>query len=375
MRKIMIAGAFALLAGCGEKTALSDAVFSEHEGAVILGAGSGGEIEVALMCDPTGVSDWPPLTVYVILPETGESLDASEGVATIDGRKVPMRLSLNIDGREIRLSDFWVQQHEGLKRAIIAGGVEDAEELAKALEKAKAIEFAGDGRRFRIDVSGVDSRKSHADICRAAAASPAAGAHGEEAARVATRLSNDQIEAAVTGHWKKGNADFERNGLRYRVVEAVETPAELPADAQARGIKALPGIGLQGDGSPFRTVMVAYAVFDDPAAADVYFDAAAFNLGEQEVAEIKSFRIERSGYPIVHMNCVFVPDAGNSVNCHYKTPDKRIVALLLLAEGPPLDFSGNERAIDLVFANEAAVDRASLAASASWAYLYDAVYR
>ena len=121
--------------------------------------------------------------------------------------------------------------------------------------------------------------------------------------------------------------------------------------------------------------MVAYAVFDDPAAADVYFDAAAFNLGAQEVAEIKSFRIERSGYPIVHMNCVFVPDAGNSVNCHYKTPDKRIVALLLLAEGPPLDFSGNERAIDLVFANEAAVDRASLAASASWAYLYDAVYR
>ncbi|NWG90894.1 MAG: hypothetical protein HXY21_00085 [Parvularculaceae bacterium] len=373
MRIVAATACLALIGACGERPIAYDALFFEHEGAAFIGAGSGVEAEAGLLCEPGGDSDWPPLTVYMVLPETGETLVAGEGVATVDGREVPLRLTMKIDGREIKLSDFWVQQHEELKRAIVAGGVEDGEDLAKALERAKSIEFGGDGRRLKINVQRAEARGAFADMCRAAA-KPGGAAQSQDGP-VATNLAADEIEAAVTQRWRTGDAAFEKNGLRYRVVTAVASPLSLPPDAASRGIKAYPGIGLEGESAPFATVMVAYAVFDDPAAADAYFSDADFNLGEQEVAEIKSFRIERDGYPVVAMNCVYVPDSGNSVNCHYKTPDKRIVAMLLLAEGPMLDFSGNERAIDLVFADEAAADRASLAASASWAYLFDAVYR
>lgn len=380
MRRIVSAASLALVAGCGEKAAVSDAVFAQEEAAAFVGAGSDSEISALLLCDHSGASDWPTLTVFVMLPEAGEEIDSSgKDFAVVDGRKVPLRLSLRVDGRAFKLAHLWVQQHEGRKRAILAGGVVEGEQLANAIETAKDVEFAGDGRRFRIRIEGADGRQGVADTCRAAAAaSPStSAASGEQAsAPVRTRLSNAEIETAVTSHWKNGRADYEGNGgAHYRIATAVGSPAELPADAQSRGIKMIPGVGLEGDGGPFATVMVAYAVFDDPAAARVYFDDAGFNLGDQEMAELKMFRIERPGYPVVHMRCVFVPDARNSVNCHYKTPDERIVALVLLAEGPPLDFSGNERAIDLVFMNEAAADRASLAASASWAYLYDAVYR
>lgn len=353
-----------------------DAVFAENEGAVFIGAGSGTLVEGALFCDPNGASNWPPLTAMIFLPEAGESLDSDKRFAIVDGRKVPLRLTMKIDGRAFKLSDFWVQQHEAFKRAIVAGRIDDGEALAKALEKARTIEFAGDGRRYRIDVHDADSRKEFAAVCRAAAATDRAqSAQVESAANLATRLSNDEIEAAIIGHWRSGTAEFENNGLRYRITESVETPDDLPADAQARGIKAYPGVGFETEGAPFQSVLVAYAVFDDPAAADAYFSDADFNLGEQEMAEIKRFRIERPGYPVVGINCVFVPDADNSISCHYKTPDRRIVAMLLFAGGPALDFSGDERAIDLVFAHEEAADRASLVASASWAYLYDAVYR
>lgn len=376
MQRCLMAAGFALLAACGEKPVVMDALFFENEGAWLIGAGSGGAPESALLCDPTGASDWPPLSVQLFLPETGETLDADKRFATVDGRKVPLRLTLKIDGRPFEVSDYWVQQHEGLKRAIIAGGVKDGKALANAIEKARTIEFEGDGRHFKIDVRGVDSRKEIADVCRAAAATDRAqAAQGEGDANPSTRLSNDEIEAAIAGHWKTSDAEFEHDGLRYRITTSVDSPDEMPADAQARGIKAYPGVGFEGEGAPFSSVLVAYAVFDDPAAADAYFSDADFNLGEQEVAEIKSFTIERPGYPVVHMNCVYVPSADNSINCHYKTPDRRIVAVLLFVGGPSLDFSGTERAVDLVFANENAADRASLVASASWAYLYDAVYR
>lgn len=376
MRRILAAAGYFLLGACGEKAPLKDAVFFENEGAVFIGAGSGAEAEVGLLCDPTGASDWPPLTVFLVLPETGETLDSDERFAIVDGRKAPLSLTMKIDGRAFKLSDYWVQQHEALKRAIIAGGVDDGAALAKALEKAKSIEFAGDGRRFRIDVRAADSRKAFADICRAAAPTGRAkSAKGEGAAKLATRLSNDEIEDAIVSRWRNGNAEFEKNGLRYRITAAAETPDGVFPDAQARGIKAYPGVGFETGGAPFQSVFAAYAIFDDPAAADAYFSDADYNLGEQETAEIKSFRIERPGYPVVAMNCVYVPAADNSINCHYKTPDRRIVAVLLFAVGPDLDFSGDERAIDLVFANDEAADRASLVASASWAYLYDAVYR
>lgn len=376
MRQFLAAAAFAGLSACGGKAPLNDAVFFENEGSVFVGAGSGAEAEVGLLCDPTGGSDWPPLTVFVVLPETGEAFDSDTRFANVEGRKVPLSVTVKIDGRSFELTDYWVQQHEALNRAIIAGGVKDGEALATALEKARSIEFAGDGRRFRINVSGADSRKEFADICRAAAATVSAkSARGEDSIMLATRLSNDEIESAIVSRWRNGKAEFKKGGLRYRITAGVETPADQSADAQLRGIKAYPGVGFETDGQPFQSVLVAYAVFDDPAAADAYFSDAAYNLGEQEVAEIKSFRIERPGYPVVPMNCVYVPAADSSINCHYKTPDRRIVAVLLFTGGPTLDFSGDERAIDLVFANDEAADRATFVASASWAYLHDAVYR
>ncbi len=379
MRRCLMAAGFTLLAACSEKPAVSDTFFMNNKGAVLIGAmgaGMRGEFEAALSCDPTGVSGWPPLRFDFYLPEAGQTIDSDKRFAIVDGRKVPLRLTLKIDGRAFKVSDYWVQQHKGLKLAFIAGRVENGEALAKALEKAKSIEFAGDGRRYRIDVRAADNLKAYADICRAAAAMDVRpAAQGESAAKLATRLSNDEIEAAIVGRWRNGNAEFEDDGLRYRITAGVETPESEIADAQARGIRAFPGVGFETEDAPFQSVYAAYAVFDDPAAADAYFSDADYNLGEQEVAEIMSFRIERPGYPVVTMNCVFVPDADNSVNCHYKTPDRRIVAVLLFAVGPALDFSGDERAVDLVFANEAAADRTSLVASASWAYLYDAVYR
>lgn len=376
MLRFLAAASFAFLAACGGKTPSYDAMLAENEGAGFVGAGLGGDVESLLLCDPTGASDWPPLTVFVVLPEVGENFETDKRFATVDGRKVQLSLTLKIDGRAFKVSDYWVQQHEALKRAIIAGGVADGEAVAKALETAKSVEFAGDGRRFRINIGAADSRKSFADICRSAAGidrtqSEKAGS----APKVETRLSNNEIETAIVNHWRNGNAAFEKNGLRYRITEAVKTPGDLPADAQARGLKAYPGIGFETETKPFSSVLVAYAVFDDPSAADAYFSDAAYNLGDQEVAEIKSFRIERPGYPVVAMNCVYVPSTDNSVNCHFKTPDRKVVALLLFASGPALDFSGDERAIDLVFADDEAADRVSLVASASWAYLYDAAYR
>ncbi|MBY0422026.1 MAG: hypothetical protein K2Q06_06950, partial [Parvularculaceae bacterium] len=236
MRRFLATAGCAFLAACGGKAPSYDAMLAENEGAVFFGAGSGGEVQSLLLCDPTGASDWPPLTVFVVLPETGEKLDTDKRFATVDGRKVPLGLSLKIDGREFKVSDYWVQQHEALKRAIIAGGVDDGKAVAKALEKAKSIEFAGDGRRFRINVGGADSRKSFADICRSAAGMGRANsAKAGGAARLATRLSNTEIEAALVSHWRNGNATFENNGLRYRITESVKTPNDLPADAQARG--------------------------------------------------------------------------------------------------------------------------------------------
>lgn len=379
MRRFLAAAGYVFLVACGGKAPSYDAMLAENEGAVFIGAGSGGKPESLLLCDPTGASDWPPLTVYVLLPESGEKVGIEKRFATVDGRKIPLKLTLKIDGRAFKVSDYWVQQHEALKRAIIAGGVDDGKAVAKALETAKSIEFAGDGRRFRINVGAADSRKAFADICRSAAArarAQSAKAGGAESAEsLATRLSNNEIEAALVSHWRNGNATFEKNGLRYRIAESVKTPSDIPADAKARGLKAYPGVGFQTEGNPFSSVLVAYAVFDDPSAADAYFSDADYNLGDQDVAEIKSFRIERPGYPVVAMNCVYVPSADNSVNCHFKTPDRKIVAVLLFAGGPALDFSGDERAIDLVFADDEAADRVSLVASASWAYLFDAVYK
>lgn len=382
MRKTAVAMGLALIIGCGEKPTVYDAFLAQNDedDAAFVGAASGGEVEAALLCDAgarLGDPDWPPLAVWMALPEKGEAFDfAGRGVAIVDGRKVAVRLSLKIDGREIKLDGLKVRRDEQLQRAVLVGAVKGGDRLARIIEKAKTVEFSGDGRRLRINVRGTDDLDTIASICSAvAAASPLAAAQDEDATGPATtNLSTENIAAAVVGHWRSGGAAFEKNGVRYRIATA-ESPAEIPADAQARGIKAMPGLGLEGDGAPFATVIAGYAVFDDPAAADAYFFDLDFNLGEQEVAEIKSFYIRRDGYPEEYMNCVFVPDAANGVNCHYKTPDKRIVAVLLFAEGPALDFSGSERAIDLVFANDAAADRVSLAASASWAYLYDAVYR
>jgi hypothetical protein len=377
---LLAAGLSAAIAGCGERPTAYDAVLSQADDAraAIVGAGSGGDFEAALLCDAAarlGDPDWPPLAAWIVLPERGETFGfAGRGVAIVDGRKVPVRLSLKIDGREIELAGLKVRRDEQLQRAVLVGAVKHGDRLAGRIEKAKTFEFAGDGRRLRIDVRGMDDLKAIAGICGAvAAASSPPAARGDDAASLATSLSNEEIAAAIVGGWRSGSATFEKNGMRYRIVTA-ESPAP-PADAQARGIKAMPGLGIEGDGAPFASVIAGFAVFDDPAAADAYYSDLDFNLGEQEVAEIKSFYIRRDGYPEEYMNCVFVPDAGNSINCHYQTADKRIVAVLLFADGPALDFSGNERAIDLVFADEAALDRVSLVASATWAYLYDAVYR
>lgn len=362
------------LSSCGKESARYDAVIAHHEGAAMLGAGSeNGDQEAVLACDPTGKTDWPPVTVYVVLPEAGDEIsDLRETV--VDGRRIADELSLKIDGHTFKISDRWAQKHEGIQRAIIAGAVDGGERLAKTLRRAKTIEFAGDKRRFRLNVSQAeDALRALADVC--AAAGGAQASPEDAGGRASTRLSAEEISAAVANRWRSGDAVFEKNGLRYRITTGVETPDEMPPDAQSRKITAYPGIGLEGDSGPFRTVAVAYAVFDRPEAAQTYFSDADFNLGEQEVAETKTFKIRRPGYPEVPMNCVYVPSSDHSVNCHFLTPDKRIVAMLLLIGGPSIDLSGHERAIDRVFADEAALDRASLAASASWAYLYDALYR
>lgn len=376
MRRILASLGLLLTSACSERPAESDAFFFSNEGTVFIGAGGDDGPDVGLLCDPTGASDWPPLTVYLILPEAGEAFETRKRAATVDGREVPLKLEMKIDGRAVDIDDLWVQQHEGLQRAIIAGGVKNGNAVAGAIERARTVEFSGDGRRYFVDTRSADSRKTFADVCRAAAAKKQPkSARVEPSATPSTRSSNSEIEAAIVSHWRKGQSVYEANSVRYRIAESVETPDALSADAVERGIKAFPGIGLEAAGPPFQTVLVAYPVFDDPKAAEAYYFDADFNLGEQEVAEIKSFRIERPGYPVVDMRCVFVPSSDNSVNCHYRTPDSRIVAMLLFVGGPTLDFSGDERAIDLVFKNEAAADRVSIAASASWAYLYDAVYK
>jgi hypothetical protein len=62
------------------------------------------------------------------------------------------------------------------------------------------------------------------------------------------------------------------------------------------------------------------------------------------------------------------------VNCHYKGPEDRVIGLLLFAEGPPLEFTGEKSAIDLIFENEEAMKRIAAVTGASWAYLDDVYY-
>lgn len=167
---------------------------------------------------------------------------------------------------------------------------------------------------------------------------------------------------------------FDSEGVAYRIVDgAVEET--IPPDAAARGIKALAGVEFAGDGPVFKTVIASYMIFDDPDAAEAYHRDLDSNLGALQLSEWTQFSVEWNDYPQIVLRCVYVPDTHNSLNCHYMTADQRIVVVLLLGEGPQVAFSGQEPAVNQVLAAGDARLRAGLAGAASWAYLYDAVYR
>lgn len=233
------------------------------------------------------------------------------------------------------------------------------------------------GRRTDGGAGSVDGRKPLADV-RDPTAQERAEIDGLVDAATAGRARSrpaPELAAAIEAHRRAGaTTSFDEGALVYKIVDGV-VQIELPTDAVARGIKAIAGVEFAGAGPVFAKVYATYMVFDDPDAAEAYHRDLDTNLGAQQYSPSTQFTVDWDDYPQITLRCVFVPDAQNSLNCHYLTPDKRIVVVLLPVGGPDVAFSGQEPAVDQVLAQADAKQRVGLAGAASWAYLSDAIYR
>ncbi len=132
-------GGMALLA-CAQDSARYDAVVMQQGPAALVGAGLGGELHAAVLCDANerlGDPDWPPIATWMLLPEKGETFEfAGPGFAKVDGRKVAIKLGVTVDGREFRLRNRKVRHDAQMARSEVAAA-------CRAIGARPAINRAG----------------------------------------------------------------------------------------------------------------------------------------------------------------------------------------------------------------------------------------
>ncbi len=183
------------------------------------------------------------------------------------------------------------------------------------------------------------------------------------------------IAKAIDGFWRtrEGAAAFNASPLAYRISEG-KMLKDLGERAAADGIKAAAGFIIEEANAPyFRTVMTTYLAFDDKAAATAYFGRLSRDMAGV-AGPSREFPISKKNHPPFTLRCIYVTETANSVNCHYMHSDKRVIGVLLYAEGPQLNFSGDKEAIDMLLGNDETLKRIGAVAAASFAYLDDAYY-
>ncbi len=179
------------------------------------------------------------------------------------------------------------------------------------------------------------------------------------------------VANAINERWRTSDALVIDAVTRYD-VRAVEVIPNLEADASAQGVKAAVGVELVGDSSIFATGLLFYLVFDDPARARAYFKALDTTLGAQVTRIVRTFELGRTPGSIP-LNCVYVPETAQAISCHFLGPEDRVVAMLLLSDGPAVEVVPGTDFIETILANNEARKWAVGASGFAANYLWDAL--
>lgn len=186
---------------------------------------------------------------------------------------------------------------------------------------------------------------------------------------------NDPAQSAaavantINARWRRSGELVIDAVTRYE-VRAAEVISNLESDASAQGVKAAVGVELAGDGPIFATGMLFYLVFDDPARARAYFKALDTNLGAQVTSIVRTFELGRTPGSIP-LNCVYVPETAQAVNCHFLGPQDRVLAVLLLSDGPDVEVVPGTDFIETILADNDARKRAVGAGGFAARYLWE----
>jgi hypothetical protein len=179
------------------------------------------------------------------------------------------------------------------------------------------------------------------------------------------------VANAIRERWR-ASGDIEIDAVTRYEVRGSEVVDNLEGDASSRGVKAGVGVELAGNGPIFETGVLYYLIFDDPALARAYFNALDNNLGAQVTRIVRTFELGRSPGSIP-LNCVYVPQTAQAINCHFLGPDDRVVAVLLLSDGPDVDVVPGTDFIETILANNEARKRAVGASGIAARYLWDVI--
>ena len=239
--------------------------------------------------------------------------------------------------------------------------------LLPALAVAAALAACGEPKK--ADAAADDegwvelSEEDGAALAREALAALDAPTDARPGAEIAAAIDAYRNGAAASAY-------FNAAGFPYRPSEYGQI-TNLPGNAAADGITGAAGYVLDAADGPFKSVLVSYLVFDDPANAAAFRDKLDRNF-YQSVVEPHIFELTGAEETPIEVRCVYVPASDNSVNCHHMGPYGRIVAVTLFAGGPPLSFAGGKPAIELIFDDASSEQRIIGAIEETAAYLFDA---